>query len=64
MSKQSIQLLIGTILSWSIGFLGADRFYKGEMGLGVLKLVTFGGLGVWYFVDAVIWTRDLGESLK
>ena len=64
MSKQSIQLLIGTILSWSIGFLGADRFYKGEMGLGVLKLVTFGGVGVWWFIDAVIWTRDLGESLK
>ena len=64
MSKKSIQLLIGTILSWSIGFLGADRFYKGEMGLGVLKLVTFGGLGVWWFIDAVIWTRDLGESLK
>lgn len=64
MSKQSIQLLIGTILSWSIGFSGADRFYKGEMGLGVLKLVTFGGIGVWWFIDAVIWTRDLGESLK
>jgi TNF receptor-associated protein 1 len=64
MSKKSIHLLIGVILSWSIGFLGADRFYKGEMGLGVLKLVTFGGVGVWWFIDAVIWTRDLGESLK
>jgi TM2 domain-containing membrane protein YozV len=64
MSKKSIHLLIGTLISWGAGFLGADRFYKGEMGLGVLKLVTLGGVGVWWFIDAAIWTRDLGESLK
>jgi TM2 domain-containing membrane protein YozV len=64
MSKKSIHLLIGTLISWSLGIVGGDRFFKGEMGLGVLKLVTFGGLGVWYFIDAVIWTRELGASLK
>ncbi len=54
-------LLIGTIISWYIGFLGADRFYRGQTGLGILKLLTFGGLGIWWLVDAIIWTSRLGE---
>lgn len=64
MSKKSIYLLVGTVISWTVGILGADRFYKGEIGLGVLKLLTLGGFGIWYLVDACIWTRDLGESLQ
>ena len=63
MSKESINYLIGTILSWSVGIFGADRFYKGDIGLGVLKLITFGGFGIWHLVDAALWTRDLGSSL-
>jgi len=54
-------MLIGTIISWLIGYLGADRIYKGEVGLGILKLVTFGGLGVWWIIDALIWTYNLGK---
>lgn len=63
MSKKSIYLLVGTVLSWSLGYFGADRFYKGDIGLGILKLFTFGGLGIWWFVEAAIWTKDLGEEL-
>lgn len=62
MEKNWVWLLVGTIISWSLGFLGADRIYKGEVGLGVLKLVTLGGLGVWWLVDALIWTLKLGEA--
>ena len=54
-------LLTGTVLSWALGYLGADRFYRGEIGLGILKLITFGGMGVWYLVDAYIWTTELGK---
>lgn len=54
-------LLIGTIISWGIGFFGADRVYKGQVGLGILKLITFGGIGIWWFVDAMIWTYNLGQ---
>ncbi len=54
-------LLTGTILSWALGYVGADRFYKGEIGLGILKLVTLGGFGIWYIVDAIIWTSELGN---
>lgn len=64
MKKEQIYLLIGAIISWSFGWLGADRIYKGEVGLGILKLVTFGGLGVWWLIDALIWTYGLGKSLS
>ena len=64
MSKQQLHLMFGMIISWSVGFLGADRVYNGEVGLGVLKLITLGGLGIWWLVDALIWTYDFGKSLS
>ena len=41
------------LLSLFLGVLGADRFYLGEVGMGIFKLLTAGGLGVWYVVDLV-----------
>lgn len=41
------------LLSWLLGGLGADRFYLGKIGTGILKLVTLGGLGVWYLLDLI-----------
>jgi len=47
--KSKIVLIIISFLG--LGVLGIDRMYAGQIGLGVLKLLTFGGLGIWAFID-------------
>ncbi|MBD3310295.1 NINE protein [Candidatus Woesearchaeota archaeon] len=42
------------ILSIVFGGLGVDRFIMGHIGLGILKLITFGGCGVWYIIDIIL----------
>ena len=42
------------LLSWLLGGLGADRFYLGKIGTGILKLITLGGLGLWSLIDLII----------
>ena len=50
------------IMSFLAGYLGVDRFYKGQVGWGVVKLITLGGAGVWYLVDLAIAAYDFGKT--
>lgn len=57
------------LLSILLGFVGADRFYVGRTGLGILKLVTLGGYFVWWVVDVVLLLQggmkdDLGKLVQ
>lgn len=42
------------LLSLLLGGFGADRFYLGKIGTGLLKLISFGGFGIWYFIDIIL----------
>lgn len=39
------------VLSFFLGLLGVDRFYLEKRYTGIVKLVTVGGLFVWWVVD-------------
>ena len=39
------------LLSIFLGVYGIDRFYIGDTGIGIGKLLTCGGLGIWTIID-------------
>ena len=62
LNLQSIQFKDPTtslIVSLLAGGLGIDRFLIGDTGLGVGKLITCGGFGVWAIVD---WFIIMGAT--
>ena len=70
--------IIGLVLGWSLGICGADRFYKGDIVLGIAKLALFlvgcitiaigiGGLLIfaaliWSFVDLFLVWKGIKQD--
>lgn len=42
---------ISILLSVLVGSLGIDRIYIGDTRLGIIKLLTCGGCGIWWLID-------------
>jgi len=45
---------VALILCTFFGWLGLHRFYVDKLGTGLTMMFTFGGFGIWYFID-FIW---------
>lgn len=70
--------IIGLVFGWSLGICGADRFYKGDIALGIAKLALFlvgcitiaigiGGLLIfaaliWSFVDLFLVWKGIKQD--
>jgi len=52
--KKNKKWIIALLFSIFLGSLGIDRFYMEYVGTGILKLLTFGGFGIWWLIDLVL----------
>jgi len=50
------------VISILAGALGVDRFIIGDVGLGVGKLLTCGGFGIWAIIDWFLIGRATKEK--
>lgn len=49
--NKHIFVWLGTFV---FGAIGVDRFMRGQVGLGIIKILTIGALGIWSLVDWIV----------
>ena len=52
--KRKVNWVLTLIMSVVFGGVGVDRFIMGHVGLGLLKLITLGGCGIWWLIDVIL----------
>lgn len=58
--------IIGLVLGIFFGFFGVDRFYKGDIGLGIVKLLLcWLTLGIWWAIDLyLVWHGIKNDNVQ
>lgn len=51
---RNVNWILTLLISIFFGVLGVDRFIMGHIFLGILKLITGGGFGIWWLVDVIL----------
>ncbi len=52
--QRKVNWLLVLLMSIFFGWLGVDRFIIGHTGLGIVKLLTWGGFGIWWLIDIIL----------
>jgi TM2 domain-containing membrane protein YozV len=63
LSTRSVNKVAFVLLSFFLGAFGVDRFMRGQVGLGIFKLLigSWATLGIWPLVDFIIALVKLGK---
>jgi TM2 domain-containing membrane protein YozV len=51
---RNVNWILALLMSLFFGTLGVDRFIMGHIFLGILKLITAGGFGIWWLIDVIL----------
>ena len=51
---RKVNWILTLLMSIFFGMWGVDRFIMGHIFLGILKIITFGGFGIWWLVDVIL----------
>ncbi|MDR1421330.1 MAG: TM2 domain-containing protein [Coriobacteriales bacterium] len=49
------------LLTFFLGWLGVHRFMRGQIGIGIIYLLTFGGFGIAWLIDFIISLTKLSN---
>jgi uncharacterized membrane protein YvbJ len=60
--EKRIDKIMFTVVAFFLGYLGVDRFMRGQIGLGILKILDI--TGIWAIIDFIIALTKLGNYEK
>jgi TM2 domain-containing membrane protein YozV len=52
--RRKVNKIVYILLAFFLGGIGVHRFMRGQVGLGILMIITAGGFGVWTLIDFII----------